>query len=66
MVCTFLVRMQQYVDFSHTEVHECVLIRTGLPLTKVKDENEARFYSKVNVSFCVITSVRTQNILSNP
>ena len=29
-------------------------------------ENEARFNSKVTVSSCVITSVKTQNILFNP
>ena len=29
-------------------------------------ENEARFYSKVTVSSCAITSVKTQNILFNP
>ena len=29
-------------------------------------ENEAQFYSKVTVSSCVITSVKTQNILFNP
>ena len=29
-------------------------------------ENEARFYSKVTVSSCVNTSVKTQNILFNP
>ena len=29
-------------------------------------ENEARLNSKVTVSSCVITSVKTQNILFNP
>ena len=29
-------------------------------------ENEARFYLKATVSSCVITSVKTQNILFNP
>ena len=29
-------------------------------------ENDARFYSKVTVSFCVITSVKTQNIIFIP
>ena len=29
-------------------------------------ENDARFYSKVTVSPCIITSVKTQNILFNP
>ena len=29
-------------------------------------ENEAQFNSKVTVSSCVITSVKTQNILFNP
>ena len=29
-------------------------------------ENEARFYSKVTVSSCVITTVKTQNILFDP
>ena len=33
--------------------HECV-IRTGQSQTKVKDENEAWFYSKVTVSSCAI------------
>ena len=29
-------------------------------------ENKARFYSKVPVSSCVITSVKNKNILFNP
>ena len=29
-------------------------------------ENEARFHSKVTVSSCVITSVKTQSMLFNP
>ena len=29
-------------------------------------ENEARFKSKVTVSSCVLTSVKTENILFNP
>ena len=32
----------------------------------IEAENEARFNSKVTVSSCVITSVKTQNILFNP
>ena len=50
------------LDFSLTvkaAPHECVM-RTGQPWTLVKAENEAWFYSKVTVSSCAITSVKTQ------
>ena len=49
-------------DFSLTvkaAPHVCV-IRLGLPYTQVNAEKEAWFYSKVTVSSCAITSVKTQ------
>ena len=59
-----------FFDFSLTvkaAPRECV-IRTGLPYTQVKAENEALFYSKITVSSCTITwtSVYTHNTLFSP
>ena len=48
------------------EAHECV-IRTDLPKTSVKAENEAYYYSKVTVSpYAITPRYITQNILFNP
>ena len=53
-LCAFNGNLDRYTDYPYKDCNGN------------EAENDARVYSKVTVSSCVITSVKTQNTLFNP